>query len=259
MTKAIFFDVDGTLVSFKTHTIPASAIDAIAEAKRQGIKMFIATGRSLRQLNNLHDIPFDGYITMNGAYCVNDRYEIISKSTIPRDDIEALIRYQEEKGQFPVGMMTTEGETVSHINEKVIELFALVNLSVPPVKSLRDAVCDEILQMEFYVDTEQEREIMQNVLVHCQATRWNPVFFDINQRDCSKKSGIDHILKYYDISLSETMSFGDGGNDIPMLRHTAISVAMGNAMDEVKQAARYITDTVDNDGVWKALKHFGVI
>ena len=70
---------------------------------------------------------------------------------------------------------------------------------------------------------------------------------------------MDHILKYYDIPLGETMCFGDGGNDIPMMRHAAVSVAMGNAMDEVKRTAGYVTDTVDNDGVWKALKHFGII
>ena len=259
MIKAIFFDVDGTLVSFNTHAIPTSALDALTAVKKKGIKIFIATGRALRQLNNLHGISFDGYITMNGAYCVNARHEIISKSIIPQEDVEALLRYQEEKGTFPVGFMTTEEETVSFINDKVIELFKLVNLPLPPVKSFREAVHDEILQMEIYTDGEQELEINQKVLVHCQATRWNPVFTDINLRGCNKQSGIDHILKYYDIPLGETMCFGDGGNDISMLRHAAVSVAMGNASDEVKRTAGYITDTVDNDGIWKALKHFGII
>ena len=55
------------------------------------------------------------------------------------------------------------------------------------------------------------------------------------------------------------MAFGDGGNDITMLQHVAVGVAMGNANPEVKEIADYITDDVDSDGIWNALKHFGVI
>ncbi|MNT54226.1 putative bifunctional phosphatase/peptidyl-prolyl cis-trans isomerase [compost metagenome] len=55
------------------------------------------------------------------------------------------------------------------------------------------------------------------------------------------------------------MSFGDGGNDITMLAHTQVGIAMGNANPEVKEIADYITDDVDSNGIWNALKHFGVI
>ena len=55
------------------------------------------------------------------------------------------------------------------------------------------------------------------------------------------------------------MAFGDGGNDVSMLRHAAIGVAMGNAVDEVKEHANYITTSVDEDGVANALKHFSII
>ena len=55
------------------------------------------------------------------------------------------------------------------------------------------------------------------------------------------------------------MGFGEGGNDISMLKHVGIGIAMGNASENVKQIADYVTDTVDNDGILKALQHFGVI
>ena len=67
------------------------------------------------------------------------------------------------------------------------------------------------------------------------------------------------FIKRFGFKLEETMAFGDGGNDIGMLRHAGIGVAMGNANDEVKAAADYITASVDEDGIYKALKHFGVI
>jgi len=67
------------------------------------------------------------------------------------------------------------------------------------------------------------------------------------------------MLDYFGISLEESMAFGDGGNDVLMLKHVGIGVVMGNAEDEVKLAADYVTDSVDEDGIEKALRHFGVI
>ena len=69
MIQAIFFDIYGTLVSFKTHTIPSSAIHALQQLQKKGILLFIATGRGKDGLGCLGDFPFDGYITLNGQYC----------------------------------------------------------------------------------------------------------------------------------------------------------------------------------------------
>ena len=93
MTKALFFDIDGTLVSFETHAIPASTIEALKAVRSKGIKIFIATGRPKTIINNLSEIQnlglIDGYITMNGAYCfVGD--EVIYKSAIPAEEVRAM-------------------------------------------------------------------------------------------------------------------------------------------------------------------------
>ena len=98
-----------------------------------------------------------------------------------------------------------------------------------------------------------------SVLPNCEATRWNPLFADVVPKGSSKAIGIDKIIEHYGFSLDETMAFGDGGNDMEMLKHVGIGVAMGNAGDEVKDVADYVTDSVDDDGVWNALVHFGVI
>ena len=260
MIKAVFFDIDGTLLSFNTHRIPQSTIDAFSELRSRGIKTFVATGRAPYHINNLEDLSFDGYITTNGSYCMNADHDVIHMSTIPSGDIEALIRYQEEGNeQFPVSFMTTEKMLINYIDEKVIALSELVGVSPPPLGSLHEAARSEVLQLDVYIDKEKERKIMREVFVNCQASRWNPIFTDINLRGCSKQSGIDHMLEHYGIRLDETMCFGDGGNDIPMLRHVAIGVAMGNAADEVKRTANYVTDTVDDNGIWNTLKHFKII
>ena len=81
----------------------------------------------------------------------------------------------------------------------------------------------------------------------------------MNVKGVTKQLGIDKILEHFGLPLETSMSFGDAGNDIPMIKHAAIGVAMGNASDQVKEIADYVTDTVDDDGVYKALKHFGVL
>lgn len=97
MIKALFFDIDGTLVSFSTHLIPQSAIKAITKAKEKGIKIYISTGRPLSLINNIDSIKhlIDGYITTNGAYCIV-KGEVISCNPIPENDVLTVMRLADE-------------------------------------------------------------------------------------------------------------------------------------------------------------------
>ena len=70
---------------------------------------------------------------------------------------------------------------------------------------------------------------------------------DVTAKGNTKQQGIDQFIKRFGFKLEETMAFGDGGNDIGMLRHAGIGVAMGNANDEVKSHADYVTASVDED------------
>lgn len=74
-----------------------------------------------------------------------------------------------------------------------------------------------------------------------------------------KNKGIDAIINHFGIKLEETMAFGDGGNDIDMLKHAGIGIAMENARDDVKEIADFITTSVDDDGITNALKHYNVL
>lgn len=259
MIKAIFFDIDGTLLSFKTHAVPQSTIDAINAVRAQGIKVFLATGRLKKQVQDLGGLEFDGFITVNGAYCVITDNEVIFKRLIPKEELNSLIAYQENVTQFSYAFMVQEGSFVNDVNDAVTNIARLVEVPVPPVRNLREMVEDEVLQVNLYVDKELEERIMEEAFVSCSASRWHPTFADVNIKGIDKSTGIDKFLEYYDIDKSETMAFGDGGNDIEMLKHVGIGVAMGNAGDNVKAVADYITDSVDEDGVANALRHFGLI
>ena len=70
---------------------------------------------------------------------------------------------------------------------------------------------------------------------------------------------IRRFMRQHGIAQSEIMAFGDGENDIQMLKFASVGIAMGNADDEVKAAADYVTDSVDENGIEKALRHFHLI
>ena len=130
-----------------------------------------------------------------------------------------------------------------------------VSASIPRGSRASDKYCRDLTRRA----AEGELERIMSVLPNCEATRWNPLFADVVPKGSNKAIGIDQMIRHYGISLDETMAFGDGGNDLAMLRHAAIGVAMGNSVDEVREGADYVTTSVDEDGIYNALKHYGLI
>jgi len=261
MIKAIFFDVDGTLLSFETHRIPNSTLESIKLLQDKGIKIFIATGRHKRELKVLNPLVFDAYISLNGSYCYDNKEQVIYKKCIPAADMEVLIKIQQSEKHFPCFLGTENSMELNYEDENVLKMYDLINLSrINPIPFDRwsEIARGEVFQLIAFFDPEHEPHIM-SAMPGSTATRWVSLFADVVPKGISKRIGINKVLEHYDISLNETMAFGDGGNDIEMLMHAGIGVAMGNAADNVKQVADYVTDSVDEDGVYNALKHFNIL
>lgn len=261
MIKAVFFDIDGTLVSFKTHTVPASAQEALKCLREKGIKTFIATGRPKDlMMKAVGFLSFDGFVTLNGSHCFTALGgEDIYKGCIPQEDIERLIVYSHRHPEIPFVFVDEEGWFITSSNADVEEVSRLIEISVPPVLPVEAARDREVLQMMGYFGEEKDSELFGEVLSHCTPMRWHPLFTDIIARGNSKSRGIDKVLAHYGIGLKETMAFGDGGNDIPMLAHVGLGVAMGNASQSVRAVSDYVTTSVDEDGIMNALKYFGIL
>ena len=253
----MFFDIDGTLVSFKSHTVPESARRAIARLREQGVKVFIATGRLMKHVAIVNDIEVDGYITVNGGYCITSAGEVIFESAFPRATVERVIDLSEQYG-FDLNVMTHQDMYVSSMGERVKKIASMINI-MPTVADVRAiAATQPVVQMCPYISRELEQEIMP-LLPDCVGSRWIETFMDLNVRGVDKSLGIQQVMNYYGLTMAEAMAFGDGGNDLPMVRDAAVGVAMGNACDELKAVADYITSSVDEDGVSHALRKYGLI
>lgn len=258
--KALFFDIDGTLVSFRTHLIPQSTVDALQEAKRNGVAIYISTGRPLMLITNLGQIEhlIDGYITTNGARCFVGDHTVCLRP-ISREDVDEVVA-DADRCDYPVIVVGERHLVVYHPTDIVRKVFVeglgVVNLDFSTqLETLTD---EEILQLTPFCSAEQEAELMPR-LSNCTSGRWHPAFTDITSGEADKGKGLHAMAQYLGLGISETMAFGDGGNDISIIREAGVGVAMGNANEELKVCADFVTSSVDEDGVKNALLHFGVI
>ena len=121
--KALFFDIDGTLVSFKTHKIPASTTEALERAKENGVEIYISTGRPTPLITVLGDIEhlIDGYITSNGAYCFAHN-EDICLHAIPANDVETMVD-EATRQHFSCVLVGTKNLCIYQPDEKFRRIF----------------------------------------------------------------------------------------------------------------------------------------
>lgn len=251
--KALFFDIDGTLVSFRTHRIPQSAIDAINRLRRQGVKVFIATGRPRPFVDNLGELEYDGIISVNGASCRMEDGTVVNHVPVDKSDLVRLVEYCKQNS-LPIVFATDDYAFRNMDSPHIVEVFELLHIPLPDIRPVEHCLEADVMQVIAFFRSDDERYIMDNVLKGCDSYRWHPAFTDVIAKGNSKRTGIEAVLRHCGIDLTEAYAFGDGGNDIPMLSYVPNSVAMGNASDEVKRAARYVTDSVDDDGIANFLK-----
>jgi len=256
--QAVFFDIDGTLLSFKTHEVSPSTEEAIEQLQAKGIKTILSTGRSINSIDHVRYLNFDGYITFNGGYCLSKEGEILFKKAIDSNDIQSILNYAKEN-PLSFSFMSEKEVSIHDVTPEIAGMYAHLNLPVPPLVDMEKVDTSSILQTNIFLGPDEEKEFMQKVMPNSLASRWSPLFADVNPQGQSKQVGIDVFCEYFGIDRANTMAFGDGGNDITMLKHVGIGVAMGNANPEVKEIADYTTDDVDSHGIWNALKHFGVL
>ena len=254
--KAVFFDVDGTLLSHRLNDVPASTRRALAQLRARGVKTLVATGRHMTEYDMLpvSDIPFDGYLTLNGNLLLDENRRAYAGNAIDRGEMEVLAHIFQAK-RIPFVLIGENGRYINYVNDTVVRTQGETKGTIPELGSYGG---EKVYQILAFVP-EHQKKLLDNLLDECSVTSWNDTGIDIIPKDGGKSAGIRQYLSLLGIDQSETMAFGDGENDVDMLEFAGVGVAMGNAADSVKAAADYVTDTVDNDGIEKALRHFGLI
>lgn len=260
MIKAIFFDIDGTLLSFRTHRISPGTIHAFEMLHRKGVCTFISSGRPKVLIPAL-PVRFDGYITVNGGYCFlgegGDENSVVVDEPMDAADQQRWLDYV-ERHDLVTMLFGSHDMFANRISEAAMRLRDQLEFRLPPIISMAEMRKKQAYQFIAMIPAQQDAEV-QELLPHSRLPRWHPAFSDLIPSCSSKAKGIEAIASRLGLQRSELMAFGDGGNDVEMLEYVGLGVAMGNAADQVKAHADFVTTSVDAEGILRALTDLKVI
>lgn len=278
MIKAIFFDIDGTLIASNGKALKSTR-EAIAAARKKGVLCGVATGRGPVHLEKVIDhLDLDMFITYNGQLVYTKEVLVYAKP-FSKKTLEKIIDYADKN--YRQVMFGAEKKVAGSLTIRISQApimqkylrFAPQHFPVRALKKLlqrfspnRNARRYESLNLLaepiyqcIMLSPESEMEKLQAALPECDFHRSNAYSVDIVPKNGSKLKGIYEFLAFEGIDISEAMAFGDHFNDIDMLKGVGVGVAMGNAQQKTKEAADYVTASHDTEGIKQALEYYQVI
>lgn len=277
MAKILFLDVDGTLVDYEGR-IPESAVKAIREARKNGHRVYICTGRSRAEVyEELWEIGLDGMIGGNGSY-VEDHEHVVMHQLITGEQCRRIVDYLHGKGlafylESNNGLFASE-HFAEESSSAIREYSRRKGKENAEQITIRDVFPDMVYGGELYredlnkvsyllrsyqdfLDTREQFPDLEN-------GTWGgagetALFGDLGVKGITKGNAVECLLRYLGMDRKDTIAFGDARIDIPMFACCEIGVAMGNAGEETKKAADFVTDDVNEDGLFKAFCRLGLI
>lgn len=253
--KIIFFDIDHTLFDHQVGHFVTSSFKAMEKLQQKGTKIFLCTARPFRSmmwLGPFARLNFDGFIAVNGGLiAIEDK--IIYKDLLEPSLIKKLISYAKER-KLTLEIMTTKNAFFVTDESDISKQFMASWKETKPTFKLYEN--DEVTSALLF-SRDDETNFLNTL--NCYHHRFCDVGIDIYPHNLKKGEGIGIVLKTLNISKNNAMAFGDDISDISMFEHVKYGIAMGNAKDEVKKNAYYITKDISKDGVHYALKHFKLI
>ena len=258
MIRAIFFDIDGTLLDSATGKVPPSTLACLRALQRKGVRLWVATGRFPAMTTFLRDIfPFDGVITLNGQLATDKDGQVLHRMAHREEDIRRLVElYQKE----PFACILIEEEETFALGPDacIRQHFAWAGLPAPALYDIARLKDHPVLQFCMYTPAKEAQRLLAP-LEHIEITSAGGDILDVIPQGGGKEVGIAAVAERFGWKREEVMVFGDGDNDCRMLRWAGTGVALGNGTPAAKAAADYVTAPIGQDGVEKALVHFGLL
>lgn len=257
MRKVLFFDIDGTLTDIHggVPEIPVGAKRKMKELQKQGHLLFLASGRPYAFIPKmLTDFGFDGAVLCNGAH-VEMNGEFIYHQTTDLEKTKNLVRHLHENN-FEYIIETKRGAYLDPQFKVLEEFFISCNINEDYLIGdfRRDEVIKDCLKLEASVPAEYQtkiEEIIQGDFNYDKHGTENA--FEIYSNVISKATGVQKVLEHLNLQLQDSYAFGDGLNDLEMIKTVGTGVAMGNAVAELKAVSDIVCDTISNNGLEKVL------
>lgn len=254
--KIAFFDIDGTLKVPGKEGISPRTLYMLQQLQQQGIKICIATGRAASTIPHFEGVNFDANLTFNGSYCFTDD-EIVFSQPIPHRDVLQIIKNAEALKR-PVVIATKDRLLANGTDADMVEYFFLASLTVQVSPDFEQALQQDVFQI-MLGSSVAEYERLIDKAPNAKITTWWSRGVDIIPATTGKGVGVEKILEYYHFSKAEAIAFGDGGNDMELLKAVGTAVAMDNACPELKEIADEICGSVEEDGIYHYCLEKGLI
>lgn len=262
MIRLAVFDVDGTLITKGERCVQQDSVNALHKLREQGIAIAIASGRPPYALEKalLKQITFDYYICSNGAFVRTHDNKMLYQYSFDKDTTMQLI----EAFRKSDNALMFQCMDAAHCYHGYKRIANMLNSFLGRV----DILVDERNRSDFHSTQmplaavakieHTDIQAMQTRFSQLLFTPFDECFYDINGA-YDKASGIAQVCAAKGWTMENVICFGDDFNDLPMIQQCGIGVAMGNARDEVKQCADYVTAPCNEAGIVQALRQYGLL
>lgn len=272
--KTIALDIDGTLLDSNGNIMPKTK-KALLELQDKSVHILLASGRPIKSMlklaRELRLEEYEGIIVSNNGSIGYDtkNHKKIYDTPIEKSLVQEILRSFDGK---PIQPMVESGDyflvkdvyagevTLNGKKLNIMEKEARIgNYLLKEVDVIEDYVDDNvnkiltIVQPDIIEETINKYKRLFGDRVHVVQT--SPYFMEFVRPESNKA----YALEQLNLDPETMMSFGDSMNDRELVEYAKYGVAMGNAQDGVKEVALYVTDDNDNEGIYKALKHFGLV
>ena len=244
---AVFLDFDGTIgYDFTEVKIHPDNIETIKSVRSLGHKVFLCTGRSGGFIPEFitDSIEFDGIIAGMGAEIYVDN-AVLRRELISSEEVYKIVDYFVKNGHG----VRLEGP------DNVYSTYPSKRYDFVIIKSADDYKKANYPITSILIKNYPDEDIMKRLSKKYELARHDGCF-EFSAKGCTKENAMDILLKHTGIPLSHSIAIGDSTNDLGMLKHAAIGIAMGNAYEDVKKIIKLTTDTCENAGVAKALNKY---
>lgn len=262
--KIVFFDVDGTILDGPTHTIPESTTEAIRQLRANGHLAFLNTGRTLASIEKqIRDIGFDGYVCGCGTHIYYKGETLYSRSISHQKCVEII--YELRRLGIPTFF---EAQDAVYYDSRCMS--PELGQSVSNFQNVGSAVSDfpekpeetDIVFDKFFCMV-RENDDVEGLRAYINgdftATPQGPRYLEMVPAGSDKAEGIRFLQKMFGIPDDNCYAIGDSENDLAMLKAVPHAIAMGVCAPAILPYCSYQTDKVLEDGIYKALKHYGLI
>lgn len=249
------FDVDGTLRDNVYHQVSESTKRALFLLKDYGYRLVISSGRgvdSLKATGLMELLDWDGYVCNNGQVVLDSYQQEMFHAALSPSAVWQTLDIAEKLG-YAVVLKSNPRVISKEPDEYVLESQRFFNNTIPQRGTYHGQSVDAMI---VYGPKEYDYAPFFDV-ADVTVLPGESTYADLTVAGLSKATGIQKLLDLY--NLDEYIAFGDSLNDVDMFKHASISVAMGQGNRTLKQMATYVTTSIDENGIYNACLHLGLI